>query len=123
MFEKTCCDKNMAEPFTCGQLRLDIQRLTTQLADRDAEIARIQTISDNYFALATDRVLEITTLRTKLAECEKDVERLKLGKSTWNIQIFDGEENCVYPMKPTRREAVVAACLELLEKEANSGST
>lgn len=41
------------------------------------------------------------------------------GTSAWHMQIFDGEVNAMYPQKPTRREAIIAACLEVARKELN----
>lgn len=44
----------------------------------------------------------------------------------WDIGIARNDCNldyCISTVKPTRREAVVAACLELIEKEANNASS
>lgn len=31
MIQQTCCDKNMGEQFTCGQLRVEIDRLKSEV--------------------------------------------------------------------------------------------
>ena len=33
MSEQTCCDKNIGEQFTCGQLRVEIDRLKAELEE------------------------------------------------------------------------------------------